>query len=67
MRYLRKTIGLGFLIGFAVAFIDIGLGILSGDTLQLNNHFFIQIGYYLLYALALTFVNTSFFDYLNHA
>ena len=66
MKYLRKTIGLSFLIGFTVAFIEIGIGVLSGNSIQLNNNFFIQIGYYLLYAFALTFINTSFFDYLNH-
>ena len=46
MKYLRKTIGLSFLIGFTVAFIEIGIGVLSGNSIQLNNNFFIQIGYY---------------------
>jgi len=66
MKYIRKTIGLGFLVGFAVAFLDIGIGMLSGDTIEFNNQFFVQIGYYLLYAMVLTFVNKVFFDYLNH-
>ena len=65
MKYLTKTIGTGIIIGIVIAIVDIGLQLLGGGNLSLDAGFFKNLGYYFLYAIVLTFVNVSFFDYLN--
>ena len=66
MRYIGRTIGVGILIGLLLALISLGLEFLSGEPLKLDNVFWTNVGYYLLYSVVLTFINGTFFDYLNH-
>jgi hypothetical protein len=65
MKNLGKTIAIGLLVGFVIAIIDIGFGMLGGKTLNFDALFFKNMAYYLLYALVLTLINVSFFEYLN--
>ncbi|MBU2997348.1 2TM domain-containing protein [Cellulophaga baltica] len=66
MKYLGKIIGIGFLIGVAVAFIDIGFQFLAGNTISAQTILSYKISYYFLYSILLTLVNYSFFNYLDN-
>ncbi len=66
MKYLGKTALLGLLVGAIISFIFIGIQVLSGRTLNFDRSLGIELGYYMLYAVVLTFINGTFFDYLNH-
>ena len=65
MKYLTKTILTGIIIGTIIAVIDIGFKLLAGGHLVLDASFASNLGYYFLYAIVLTLINISFFDYLN--
>jgi fumarate reductase subunit C len=66
MKFVRKILGIGFLIGLAVAFVDIGIRFLIGQSITIHTIFNDEIGYYFLYSMLLTLVNYSFFGYLNN-
>ncbi|MCJ7467997.1 MAG: histidine kinase, partial [Maribacter sp.] len=66
MRYFGKTILLGVLIGIVVMAVTVGVEVLSGRALVFDTAFLRETGYYLLYAVVLTIINSTFFDYLNH-
>lgn len=65
MKYIGRIIAIGVLIGLFVAFVDIGLRFLGNDSIFFNDTFIHEIGYYILYSVVLTLINTTFFDYLN--
>jgi len=65
MKYWRKMVAVGVLIGVVLAGIQIGLDLLAGAPLDINNDFYKEIGYNLLFAVVLTIINGGFFDYLN--
>ena len=54
------------MIGFVIAFVDIGIKVIGGATLSLDAQFIKTMSYYVTYATILTLINVSFFDYLNH-
>lgn len=57
---------LSLLIGVIIAFVFIGIQVVSGRTLSFDKSFMIELGYYLLYSIVLTLINSTYFDYLNH-
>jgi len=65
IQYIFKTIITGVVIGFAIAGIFYLIDLSSGKALEWNATFAKDIGYYLLYAVVLTLINGSFFDYIN--
>lgn len=65
MKYLTKTIVTGIVIGLIIAIIDMGMNLLGGSSLSLDASFARNMGYYFLYSIVLTLINSSFFDYLN--
>jgi len=65
MKYFGKLLLAGILIGLVIAFVLIGFQVLGGREIVWNSQFAIEIGYYLFYSIVLTFINSTFFDYLN--
>ena len=65
MQNLKKTLLIGFLIGIVLFVIDLTFHFLSGNPVLLNQNLLIKFGYYQMYSIVLTFVNSYFFDYLN--
>ena len=67
MSHLNKLeVLLGLLIGAIISFIFIGIQVLFGRTLNFDRSLGIELSYNMLYAVVLTFINVTFFDYLNH-
>lgn len=66
MRYLFKTLLVGVSIGLVLSVIFVGIEFFANGSVQFDREFFISVGYNLLYAVILTLINRSFFDYLNH-
>ncbi len=66
MRYLGRTIFLGFIIGVVLSVVIIGLQVLNGRVITLNKAFVIELGIFQMYSLVLTLINGSYFDYLNN-
>ena len=65
MSNFKKIISIGFLIGVILYVIDIIFNFLSGNTILFDQQALIMFGYYQMYAVALTLVNSYFFEYLN--
>lgn len=66
MKYWSKLVAVGLLIGFVLAGIQIVMELLAGTELYLDRRLIKEIGYNLLFAIALTLLNGAFFDYLNY-
>jgi len=65
-RKIVKVLLIGFLVGFIVSFIFIGIQVLAGNQdLRDYNEVLEQLGNYLLYSVVLTFINSTWFEYLN--
>ena len=65
MSNLKKILAIGFLIGMILFLIDIAFNFLSGNSILFDQNTLIKFGYYLMYAVVLTLVNSYFFEYLN--
>lgn len=65
MRYLFKTIFLGLIISLIIAGVLICIEIVFGRTLRFDRQFLTDIGYYCIYGVILTLINSTYFDYLN--
>ncbi|GEM55528.1 histidine kinase [Flavobacterium branchiophilum] len=64
--YYLKIILKGFLVSIFIAVAIIAFEILFGRKIIFNKEFYTEIGYYILFGSVLNFVNTLYFDYLNH-
>ncbi len=53
-------------IGLVLAIIFNGLEALSGEPIIFDGSFLREVGYYIFYSVVLTFLNSLYFDYLNH-
>ena len=65
MSNFKKIISIGLLIGVILYVIDIIFNFLSGNTILFDQQALIKFGYYQMYAVVLTLVNSYFFEYLN--
>ncbi|SHH40192.1 histidine kinase [Winogradskyella jejuensis] len=65
MKNIGKIIGTGILVAMVIMTIDQGIRYFSGSFSGFNSIFFRNFGYYVLYSVPLTLVNSLFFDYLN--
>ncbi|MET2985015.1 2TM domain-containing protein [Aureibaculum conchae] len=65
MSEIKKTIGVGFIIGVLIMAVFMVYRVLSGHTINFDKNLLIAFGYYQMYSIVLTFVNSYFFDYLN--
>lgn len=66
IQYLVRTIILGIVISCVVAGVLFFVEILMGRTMSFDAGFIKELGYYMMYGVVLTAVNSSFFKYLNH-
>ena len=65
-RKIIRILLIGFLVGFVLSFIFIGIQVLAGNQEMSNTNEILQdIGSYMLYSIVLTFINVTWFDYLN--
>ncbi|MBT8222846.1 MAG: histidine kinase, partial [Eudoraea sp.] len=65
-RKIIRILLVGFLVGFVLSFIFIGIQVLAGSQdLGNTNEILEDVGNYMLYSLVLTFINVSWFNYLN--
>jgi hypothetical protein len=65
MTNLKKIISIGLLIGVILYVIDIIFNFLSGNAILFDQQALIKFGYYQMYSVVLTVVNSYFFEYLN--
>lgn len=65
IKYLFKTAVLGIVISFIIAAVLIFIEIVFGRNLVLNRAFLTELGYYCIYGVTLTLINSCYFDYLN--
>jgi len=66
IQYIFKALFTGLIVSIVIAFIAIGLEWVFGRVLKFDNEFWVEIAYYCLYGVVLTFLNSTFFDYMNH-
>lgn len=66
MKNFRKTLIIGFIIGLLLYLIDKIYNMVSGNDITFDQNELIEFGYYQLYSIVLTGINTYFFDYLNN-
>lgn len=66
MRSFTRTLITGFWVGCVLSFVFIGIQVLMGRDIQWDSSFFAELGYYFLYSIVLTYVNKTYFEYLNH-
>ncbi|MCE2611783.1 histidine kinase [Flavobacteriaceae bacterium D16] len=65
-RKFIKILLIGFVVGFAISFVFIGIQVMTGNLNPANtNKILEQIGTYLLFSIVLTVINSSWFGYLN--
>ena len=65
MSNLKKILAIGFLIAMILFLIEIAFNFLWGNSILFDQNTLIKFGYYLMYAVVLTLVNSYFFEYLN--
>ena len=65
MKYLIKIFFRGLAVSAVVATIMISLEIAFGRTLNIDRNFAIELGYYCIYCIILTGINSVYFDYVN--
>ncbi|MEX0998225.1 MAG: 2TM domain-containing protein [Flavobacteriaceae bacterium] len=66
MKKLLFIIGIGLLIGVILFVIDVSFRLASGFDVHFDERLWTSFSYYLLYSVPLAFVNSYFFDYINH-
>lgn len=66
IQYIFKVIFTGFTISIVIACVIIGIEFSFGRSAKIDQSLFEEIGYYCLYGVVLTLVNSAFFDYINH-
>ncbi len=66
IQYIFKIIFTGLIVSIVIACVIIGIERFFGRVIAFNNSLFVEIAYYCLYGVVLTFVNSAFFDYINH-
>lgn len=66
IHYILKTIFNGLLISFVIAVVLITIECVFGRTMVFDEKLVVELGYYALYGVTLTAINSTFFEYLNH-
>ncbi|MEZ4841979.1 MAG: 2TM domain-containing protein [Flavobacteriaceae bacterium] len=65
MKGINKLLFIGVMIGAFLFLVDLFFKYLSGNVMIFDKSTVVSFGYYLLYAIPLTFVNAYFFEYYN--
>ena len=66
IKYIGKLLSVAILVGLVLATIFIGLNALSGAEVSFNANMMLEVGYYIFYSIVLTFLNSFYYDYVNH-
>ncbi|WP_298424408.1 2TM domain-containing protein [uncultured Kordia sp.] len=66
MKEFAKVVSIGVLIAALLLGIDLIFRYTSGASISLNKQLLIAFGYYCMYSVAISIVNSYFFDYINH-
>ncbi|MEZ4808929.1 MAG: 2TM domain-containing protein [Allomuricauda sp.] len=64
--YIVRLLLIAISVGLVVAGIFIGLKAASGETVAFDMDLLRSVGYYIFYSIVLTFINSVYYDYLNH-
>ena len=64
-QYLFKTLLQGIAISLVIACALIVIEIVFGRSLKFDSDFIVELGYYCIYGVTLTLLNSGFFGYLN--
>jgi len=65
MKYLVKTLMVGLLVGAVLSVIFISIEFFASGSVKFDRELLVDVGYNMLYSIVLTFINSSFFVYLN--
>lgn len=65
MKDFIKVISIGVIIAALLLGIDLIFRYTAGETITLNKYLLIAYGYYCMYSIAISIVNSYFFDYIN--
>lgn len=65
MKNILKNITTGVLIGLGLALVFIIIEVLYGRKITFDNNLWREIFYYIFYSVVLTFINGTYFDYIN--
>lgn len=65
MKEFSKVVFIGFIIAILLLGIDLVFRYMGGDSIGFNTKLLIIFGYYCLYSIPISIVNSYFFDYLN--
>ncbi|MEX2350286.1 MAG: 2TM domain-containing protein [Flavobacteriaceae bacterium] len=66
MKYTLKILAVGVLIGLVLFLIDLTFRFLSTTPIIYDERLLESFGFYILYSVPLSFVNSYFFDWMNH-
>ncbi|RDY61179.1 2TM domain-containing protein [Flagellimonas nanhaiensis] len=66
LRYIGRLLLIAVSIGLVISGIFKGLEALSGKPVRFDDRLLQEVGYTIFYSLVLTFVNSAYYDYLNH-
>ena len=66
VRYILKLLLISISVGLVIAGIFISLEAISGKPFSFDLVLLRVIGYYIFYSIVLTFLNSIYYDYLNH-
>ena len=66
MKYFTKTFGIGVIIGLLLSLIFNVIAVMNGREFALDANFWTELAYTQVYSIVLTFINSLYFDYLNH-
>lgn len=65
IQYTIKTVFTGFIVSIVIACLIIGIEWMFGRARNIDNSLFVEIGYYCMYGIVLTFLNSSYFALIN--
>lgn len=66
LKYIFKTIVTGVVVSLAIMAIMFVIEAMFGRDFVVDASLFEEMGYYSLYGIVLTFINSTYFDYLNN-
>ncbi|WP_277015377.1 2TM domain-containing protein [Flavobacterium lindanitolerans] len=66
IKYIFKTIIVGYVVSCAIIAIIFVIEAMFGRTFSWDAALLEEMGYYWLYGIVLTFINSTYFNYMNH-
>lgn len=66
IKYFFKTIVTGFVVSCAIIVIMFVLEAMFGRSFKIDTSLFKEMGYYFLYGIVLTAINSTYFDFMNN-